>query len=669
MRSFFRWCLALTMGVFLLALVATGCGRSSLEPEDLDASASSSGGTSGTSGNTGCSPSTCSNGCCDSKGQCQTGRNTRTCGSAGGACRDCVAGGFDTCTSSRVCSRTVSVCDASSCPTGCCSVDDTGATVCLSGTEATACGRGGGACTDCEAQGRACDQSVRSCGTTRCDASNCSGCCVGDLCLPGNSQVACGANGGQCGRCNTGEVCRITSAGGGRCESTTTTCDSSNCGGCCDFNGNCQIGLDPFACGRLGQLCSQCGFGEQCVQDGSPLARTCQPIVQPTCGPGNCGGCCIGNTCVDNDPRFCGFSGKQCAVCGTNQFCNPAGSCEDFNKCSPDNCDGCCVGDICAKGTQDTACGVNGAQCNNCRNQFPAAVCQSGSCQAVPHCDQLTCPFGCCQGNTCVAGTQDTACGRNIGDAGPVGGGQCQNCTLFGQTCQGQQCVAKCNKNTCPNGCCQGNVCNTSGRANAACGQFGAQCDNCTARGAFCDGLIEPRVCSDNQKQCPAPYGNCPAGLRTEVTPVAQNVCSDIDLDQIAASCTGQNDDFTCDLAISQTGFACQQCVTRFNHPFAQRTGLFACAASIPGIGDACRRQMGCTTDCDETSCEQCGSSTESSCYTLVNGASGQCNRFASQTDCANTELSAGHVCSQFSYPNFSSWLREVTDRFCGDNK
>lgn len=668
MRSFFRWCIALTMGIFLLALVATGCGRSSLEPEDLDASASSSGGTSGTSGSTGCGPSTCSNGCCDAKGQCQTGRNTRTCGSAGGACKDCVAGGFDTCTNSRVCSRTVSVCDASSCPTGCCSVDGTGTPVCLSGTEATACGRSGGACTDCEAQGRACDLSLRSCGATRCDASNCSGCCVGDLCLPGNSQFACGANGGQCGRCNTGEVCRITSAGGGTCE-TTQTCGPANCGGCCDFNGKCRSGLEQDACGRLGQFCDQCFNNEQCVPDGRPDSRTCQPVVNPTCGPGNCDGCCFGNTCVPSSDTFCGIKGQQCKTCNSNEFCDAVGICESFNTCGLGSCDGCCVGDICARGTQDTACGANGVQCSNCRNQFPAATCQSGSCQAVQTCNPFNCK-GCCQGNVCVAGTQDTACGLNgIGgtDAGPFGG-QCQNCTLFGETCQGGQCVTACNALNCPNGCCQGNTC-VQGRANNACGQFGAVCDNCNARGAFCDGLIQPRVCSDRQKECPAPYGNCPAGLRTEVTPVAQKVCDDFDLDSIAASCTGQNDDFNCDIAISQTGFACQQCISRFNHPFAQKTGLFACAASVPGIGDACRRQMGCTTDCDETSCDFCGSSTESSCYTLVNGTNGQCSKFASATDCANTELSAGHLCSQFSYPNYSSWLREIGDHFCGDNK
>src|ERR1044072_3675804 len=63
MRALLRWLFVLTMSVGLFMLVAPGCRRSTLQPEDLDASFTSS--TSSTSGNPSvCGPSTCSNGCC-----------------------------------------------------------------------------------------------------------------------------------------------------------------------------------------------------------------------------------------------------------------------------------------------------------------------------------------------------------------------------------------------------------------------------------------------------------------------------------------------------------------------------------------------------------------------------------------------------------------------------
>ena len=183
------------LGVLLLVLAAPGCGRSSLESDTLD------GGTSNV-----CSPSTCPKGCCDGAGVCRTGRDTRACGSVGGSCSDCVANGFDVCTSSRVCGRDDPACSSRTC-LGCCSFDE-GRLRCLSGTEPSACGSSGDECTDCPIEGRACDPSTRVCGSTRCDPSNCDGCCVGDKCLPGDLASACGSKGGQCDTCAAGQSLR-----------------------------------------------------------------------------------------------------------------------------------------------------------------------------------------------------------------------------------------------------------------------------------------------------------------------------------------------------------------------------------------------------------------------------------------------------------------------------
>lgn len=42
----------------------------------------------------------------------------------------------------------------------------------------------------------------------RCDASTCDGCCVGTRCVAGDDEQACGAGGGACRSCDTGESCQ-----------------------------------------------------------------------------------------------------------------------------------------------------------------------------------------------------------------------------------------------------------------------------------------------------------------------------------------------------------------------------------------------------------------------------------------------------------------------------
>lgn len=629
------------MGVVLFLLLASGCGRTSLEPETLDLG-----------GAPACGPSTCPNGCCDSKGVCRTGRDVRACGSIGGRCSDCVANGFSVCTSSRVCGRDDPSCSSQTC-LGCCGLDE-GRLRCLSGTEPSACGRSGAECSDCADEGRACDPSTRACGATRCDSTNCDGCCVGDKCLPGVLASACGAKGAQCDSCAAGQTCRAASGGGGRCEGTST-CGPQNCGGCCNAAGQCVTGNDTTACGKQGQQCEACGASEVCVPDGQPNARTCQP--QQACGPANCAGCCVGNQCVTTTtPLACGRNGQACKACGPSQTCDAQGQCVSGSDCNPATCSGCCVGDICAVGTQQTACGAGGAQCQNCAGQSPQRVCQSGTCQ-LPTCGPATCPNGCCSGNTCVVGTQDNACGA-------TGGGACTDCTASNQVCQGRQCITQCGPSNCA-GCCRANnTCDPLGNSNNACGQGGAACANCTASGSFCNGLVTPRRCNDNQTTCPAPYATCPAGVTMPVITQLQNVCSDANLDTLTAACADGPTAPACVTAVNALPAACRTCLAPFNHPFSQRTGLYACAAS--SVTSQCRRALGCASDCAETSCEQCSSTSENQCYTLVNGIGGQCSAFAATTTCASSAL-AGGVCSQFAYPNFGAWFRGVGDQFCGN--
>jgi hypothetical protein len=205
-----------------------------------------------------------------------------------------------------------------------------------------------------------------------------------------------------------------------------------------------------------------------------------------------------------------------------------------------------------------------------------------------------------------------------------------------------------------------------SGIGNNACGSNGNACEDCSARNAFCDGLVVPRVCNDEQKTCPAPYSTCSPGTTAQAIKELQNVCTDAQLDAISSACNGSQQDFFCQFTINQSPAACQTCITNFNHPFAERTGLYNCAAT--NVTGSCRHSMGCATDCIDTSCSACSNATETSCDTLVEGNGGQCNSFTSDAEtCASGELAAGQRCSQFSYPSYSAWLRSVGDHFCGN--
>jgi hypothetical protein len=643
---------AIVLAVFaalFLVLLAPGCGRSSLELETPpDASV--------VPPNT-CGPSNCPSGCCDASGVCRVGSDTRACGSTGQRCSDCIATGFQQCdvASGKVCARVSQNCGPSECPGGCCTFDG-GVGKCLAGTDSSACGRSGASCTDCSDQGRSCDPVQRTCGTGKCDASNCSGCCVGDKCLQGDQNQACGDNGAACESCTImAQICRSNPGGGGRCEGTPT-CGPQNCGGCCDGT-KCVIGSDATACGKQGQACTNCAAtGKQCIPQGQPNERTCQTPV--TCNAGNCAGCCVGNDCViATTPAACGKGGQACKACAMNESCN-SGICTPQANCGPGNCAGCCVGaDICAVGSQNTACGVAGTQCLNCAGL--GQVCQGGACQQ-PACGPGNCA-GCCSGNTCVLGTQNNACGQN--------GAQCDDCNPSGQVCQGRQCKTKCTAANCAGCCTQTNAC-ALGFTNSACGSGGATCTNCTAAGSTCATLGIPRVCANMQTTCPAAYPSCPAAITTPITPAHQALCDDVgDLDAIRVACGGGPNSATCVAAfqvLAATNPACSACLTPFDEPFNQLRGLYRCAA--PFVSATCNHNTGCAVDCQDTSCTQCPAASEDQCRNQVNGGAGQCNTYVQKTTCVAPELGPGDLCSPATYGgNFGAWLRGVGDHFCGN--
>src|SRR5262249_53491931 len=95
-------------------------------------------------------------------------------------------------------------CSAATCFGGCCAGD-----VCMLGNDPSACGARGRACQVC-APGQSCIENGQlGCQFPPfCTVQNCQTCCLGNQCLPGNVDTACGEQSEQCIDCTPqGGVC------------------------------------------------------------------------------------------------------------------------------------------------------------------------------------------------------------------------------------------------------------------------------------------------------------------------------------------------------------------------------------------------------------------------------------------------------------------------------
>jgi hypothetical protein len=646
-----RWAPFFVSLVAVLAIALFGgCGRSDIE-ETFFADAGRDGGSDAgrdarADGGT-CGPATCPNGCCDAKGVCRSGVDLQACGTFGVLCADCPSAGFDFCdVTSHACGRTVLACDGNSCADGCCEGG-----LCLSGGDANECGAGGRTCQHCAARGQACDSTSRACAGPACGSSTCAGCCVADLCVVGTAPTACGRTGEQCENCKAqGRTC-LAVAPGGACAGEPA-CSSQNCAGCCLGNA-CVMGADDQACGVAGQQCRNCAsWGEVCL----PVTGGGSCEV-PTCGPQNCEGCCQGNTCVQPpSENQCGAGGSVCERCGSGQTCTD-GLCIGTGLCNVQSCpNGCCVGDICAQGTQNTACGTGGAACSNC--QASNAVCKSGKC--VQTCGPANCD-GCCSGDTCVKGTDANTCG--------AGGGACSNCTSLGEVCQAGVCRSPpppCTPSSCAAGCCDPVRGCVAGFLNTTCGSGGTACVDCNALGSTCDVGLVPRVCKSQQSTCPAPYPSCSSAVTTPA-PAIQHVCSASDLQNAAAACAAGANSTGCQQFMQyeqQQNSGCASCLRPFSVPFDVGTGVFACVA--PFVSPSCDHTTGCFADCLSRSCAACASGSVSQCQSSV--LSGACAPYLSGVQCITRALyGTAPFCNPGSYQgDFGQWLQGVGGHYCG---
>ena len=94
--------------------------------------------------------------------------------------------------------------------------------------------------------------------------------------------------------------------GGGGGGPASNSCSPSNPTGACPAEQTCVSG----ACCAAGSACA----GDGGVPDGGT----------PICGPGNCAGCCAGNSCIPLASEAhgeCGATGAACAACPANKYC------------------------------------------------------------------------------------------------------------------------------------------------------------------------------------------------------------------------------------------------------------------------------------------------------------------------------------------------------------
>ena len=266
----------------------------------------------------------------------------------------------------------------------------------------------------------------------------------------------------------------------------------------------------------------------------------------------------------------------------------------------------------------------------------------------------------------CQTGTSDGVCG--------AGGKTCQSCDALGEVCKTGACAKApppCNAATCASGCCDPQSGCLGGFVDSACGSGAAACTDCTATNSTCDTAVSPRVCTDQQTTCPAPYPSCPGTSKTSAPPTAK-VCSGSELANAASACSAANggvDGTSCTqfFAFEMThDAACDTCLTSFRFDLNDKRGVYACVA--PFVNAACDTQTACEDACESISCDKCASGTESACLASVNG--GQCNAFltASEacTDSALNNQQTGAFCNPNTYgDDFGAWLQGVGQHYC----
>lgn len=220
--------------------------------------------------------------------------------------------------------------------------------------------------------------------TPACSRANCSGCCDGATCHPGNTNDRCERDGFVCENCTSqGLVCN---------ENRSCGCDQAACYrsrfGCCLFDETCEFGTTREACG---------------------------PAHPGDAGAGGpCDICRDHEICQIHDGRaFC--CGQEGAFCGTIQA--PWGFGEHKVPC--------CAGFRCGEDTLCHPVPACGGACNP-TNQYCCGATSNGGRNVCMYTTGLNCPIPSNKNYVAPCPASDgTCCTYNLSSTCPVSPGQC----------------------------------------------------------------------------------------------------------------------------------------------------------------------------------------------------------------------------------------------------
>ncbi len=266
-------------------------------------------------------PCQCTTGCCDSLGGCQPGASNTACGLPGNICQDCTQPPGGVC-AGQSCSTGIvdasAVCNAETCPNGCCD----GSGVCQQGLTGLVCGGSGTNCQNCLEGNMLCSnqQCAAPDSGTACSPDTCmDGCCDPQgNCNLGDEDTQCGSRGGMCSDCTKlGDTCEFFGVGYACTAPDGATACSATCQGCCDVSGACHDGFADTQCGDLGVTCQDC--------TSLTPASTCDVVVSPrtcTSEQTQCPGVYPSCPAALQEP-----SRAPQSVCSTLDLQNAAGAC------------------------------------------------------------------------------------------------------------------------------------------------------------------------------------------------------------------------------------------------------------------------------------------------------------------------------------------------------
>jgi hypothetical protein len=298
--------------------------------------------------------------------------------------------------------------------------------------------------------------------------------------------------------CPIGEACNPST---GACSTKCSTNEPCH-GGCCTAvaSGLCVSGTEDTTCGNTGALCEPCS-GET-----------------PTCSDGECTGACKGTHCGAGS---CCTGSSMCVLGDAQATCGSQVPCVN---CAGNAHGSVCIAYKCGCNTE-TDCPLHNA-CNAAHECTPHCgndggtplVCNSGCCGSAGGCDPGTGPYNCGVGGglcTDCASGPDKSC---------LAGGTCGcvtevDCDLY-HACSGGVCTTDCGgpgDSLCHEGCCDETVTPATcvaGTANAACGDGGGKCLDCTGTcmpGASCITLPDGggRFCGCKTSAAGCPSSDC----------------------------------------------------------------------------------------------------------------------------------------------------------------